>query len=64
MKETKLKNFRWKPDIVVRILEFGFLLKNTEVGAGGDEQWLKALTALPEVLSSSPSNHMVAHNHL
>ena len=27
-------------------------------------QWLKALTALLEVLSSVPSNHMVAHNHL
>jgi hypothetical protein len=27
-------------------------------------QWLRALTAaLPEVLSSLPSNHMVAHNH-
>jgi hypothetical protein len=26
--------------------------------------WLRALTALPEVLSSIPSNHMVAHNHL
>ena len=26
-------------------------------------QWLRALTA-PEVLSSIPSNHMVAHNHL
>jgi hypothetical protein len=25
-------------------------------------QWLSALTALPEVLSSIPSNHMVAHN--
>ena len=25
-------------------------------------QWLKALTAFPEVLSSIPSNHMVAHN--
>jgi hypothetical protein len=25
---------------------------------------LKALTALPEVLSSIPSNHMVTHNHL
>jgi hypothetical protein len=23
-------------------------------------QWLRALTALPEVLSSIPSNHMVA----
>jgi hypothetical protein len=26
-------------------------------------QWLRALTALPKVLSSNPSNHMVAHNH-
>jgi hypothetical protein len=27
-------------------------------------QWLRALTALLKVLSSKPSNHMVAHNHL
>ena len=27
-------------------------------------QWLRALTALPEILSSIPSNHMVSHNHL
>jgi len=27
-------------------------------------QQLRALTALPEVLSSNPSNHMVAHNYL
>jgi hypothetical protein len=27
-------------------------------------QWLRALTALPEVLSSIPSNGMMAHNHL
>jgi hypothetical protein len=26
-------------------------------------QWVRALTALPKVLSSNPSNHMVAHNH-
>jgi hypothetical protein len=24
-------------------------------------QWLRELAALPEVLSSNPSNHMVAH---
>jgi hypothetical protein len=34
------------------------------VGAGQMAQWLRALTALPEVLSSIPSNHMVVHNHL
>ena len=27
-------------------------------------QWLRALTAFLEVLSSNPSNHMVAHNYL
>jgi hypothetical protein len=27
-------------------------------------QRLRALTALPKVLSSIPSNHIVAHNHL
>jgi hypothetical protein len=27
-------------------------------------QWLRAQAALPEVLSSIPSNHMVTHNHL
>jgi len=33
-------------------------------GIGEKPQWLRALTALPEVLSSIPSNHMVAHSHL
>jgi hypothetical protein len=33
--------------------------KNLEVGGWKEAQWLKALTALPEVLSSIPSNHMV-----
>jgi hypothetical protein len=28
------------------------------------DQWVRALTALPKFLSSNPSNHMVAHNHL
>jgi hypothetical protein len=32
--------------------------------AGEMVQWLRALTALPEGLSSNPSNHMVTHNHL
>jgi len=32
--------------------------------AGELTQRLRALTALPEVLSSKTSNHMVAHNHL
>jgi hypothetical protein len=32
--------------------------------AGEMSQRLRAPTALPQVLSSNPSNHMVAHNHL
>ena len=38
--------------------------KIQRAGAGEMAQWLRALTALPEVLSSIPSNRMVAHNHL
>jgi hypothetical protein len=33
-------------------------------GAGGMAQWLRALTALLEVLSSIPSSRMVAHHYL
>jgi hypothetical protein len=33
-------------------------------GAGEMAQQIKALTALPKVLSSNPSNHMVVHNHM
>jgi hypothetical protein len=32
--------------------------------AGEMAQWLRALAALPEALSSIPSNHIVADNHL
>jgi hypothetical protein len=39
-------------------------LENVKHGAGEMAQRLTALTALPEVLSSNPSNHMVEHNHL
>jgi hypothetical protein len=37
--------------------------RKTTPGAGEMAQWLTALTALPKVLSSNPSNHMMAHNH-
>jgi hypothetical protein len=33
-------------------------------GAGEMAQRLRVLTDLPNVLSSNPTNHMVAHNHL
>jgi hypothetical protein len=34
------------------------------LGAGEMAQWLRALTALLKVLSSNPSNHTMAYNHL
>jgi hypothetical protein len=37
--------------------------KLEEQRAGKMAQWLRAPTALPKILSSNPSNHMVAHNH-
>jgi len=36
----------------------------TETWAREMAQWLRALTALPEVLSSIPSKHMVANDHM
>jgi hypothetical protein len=39
---------------------YGFWILNSGPQAGEMAQWLRALTALPEVLSSIPSNHMVA----
>jgi hypothetical protein len=38
--------------------------KRFDAGTGEMVQWLRALTVLPEVLSSILSNHIVAHNHL
>jgi hypothetical protein len=39
-------------------------MKKNVRGAGEMAQRLRALTALPEVLSSIPSNYIVAHDHL
>jgi hypothetical protein len=45
-------------------LPSSLLLKHTGWKAGEMAQRLGALTAPLEVLSSTSSNHMVAHNHL
>jgi hypothetical protein len=48
---------------VFNVILFGGPLK--KMNGGKLERWLRsegALTALPVVLSSIPSNHMVAHN--
>jgi hypothetical protein len=51
---------------LVAVLVLPYLENNQDIqyGVGEMAQWLRALTALPKVLSSSPNNHMVAHNHL
>jgi hypothetical protein len=51
-------------NMFINTMEYYSAVKNVKFGAGEMAQWLRALTALPEVLSSIPSNHMVAHNHL
>lgn len=40
------------------------MLKKKKNWAGKMAQQVRALTALPEVLSSIPSNYIMAHNHL
>jgi hypothetical protein len=46
-------------------LVFSVHQNHKEVGsrAGKMAQQVRALTVLPKVLSSNPSNHIVAHNH-
>ena len=45
-------------------MQAGTLEVQSQGGRAGLVVRLGALAALPEVLSSIPSNHMVAHNHL
>jgi hypothetical protein len=47
---------RWEGSKIWKFLEAYFQ-------AGEMAQRVRALTVLPKVLSSNPSNHMVAHNH-
>ena len=50
--QTKAKKKSW----------YGY--EKVYIGAGEMAQRLRALPTLPNVLSSIPGNHMVAHNHL
>ena len=47
-----------------KLLDVAILYSKVSSWAGEKAQQLRALSALPEVLSSIPSNHMVAPNHL
>ena len=61
IQETERKGSQIQADLgyVRKILS-----QKCKLGAGEMAQGLRALAALPEVLSSVPTNHMVAHNHL
>jgi hypothetical protein len=52
----------WNRDVLCT-LNFSFKMVSTRAGEMM-AQPLRALTALPEVLSSIPSDHMLAHSHL
>jgi hypothetical protein len=56
-----VRNKEW---IISMLHKVTYKVKVCARGAGEMAQWLRALTALPEVLSSIPSNHLVAHYHL
>jgi hypothetical protein len=52
-------------NLSVKFQPAGWSLVLTVVQRAGEmAQWLRAPTALPEILSSNPSNYMVAPNHL
>jgi hypothetical protein len=60
-KEKKfLKNIK---RIVLFLGIVWFAYQKFESWAGEMAQWVRAQTALPKVLGSNPSNHMVAHNY-
>jgi hypothetical protein len=56
-----LAHFSWGPKIFVKVKS----IKSEKTRGWRDGSAGKStLTTLPEVLSSIPSNHMVAHNHV
>ena len=61
--EVKIKSTlaRKKMSRRVSLSEMGLEKENT--GVGEMAQGLRAVTALPKVLSSNPSNHMFVYNH-
>ena len=64
---TKLRSSLLQDALLISCCDKKYSTKATEEWegwAGEMAQELEALTIFPEVLSSIPSNHMVAHNHL
>jgi hypothetical protein len=74
LKNQKKRKERKKKTMNQASFQFWYSLKNKQINKnwkssinmspGEMAQRLRALTVLLKVLSSNPSNHMVAHNHL
>ena len=63
MKEKKKKKRREEAQ-TIQGLKTKFNKDIETLGAGKPAWRIRAQATLPKVLSSIPSNHMVAHNHL
>jgi hypothetical protein len=65
MRRTKSPKWNINKDMEVSLFSDNYELRSLKVrgGAGKMAQQVRALTALPKVLSSNPSNHMMAQNH-
>jgi hypothetical protein len=65
IKRTKQHPTKWKRIFINSTSNTGLISKvYKEFKRDGEmAQQVRALTALLKVLSSNPSNHMVAHNH-
>jgi hypothetical protein len=61
MKDTKT-TYKSQPYFCTLLMNNPKMKLRKQFGAGEMAQWLRALTALPEVLSSILGNHIVAHN--
>jgi hypothetical protein len=58
------KNLSSRQNFAIDTAFADMLVKSQSSWAGEMDQQLRALVALSKVLSSIPSNHMVAHTHL
>jgi hypothetical protein len=58
-----LSNTKWSALSTSNTIQINQVIFKDIYWAGEMAQRVRVLTAPPEVLSSNPSNHMVAHNH-
>jgi hypothetical protein len=62
-KPDNFKTATWRMTQAPQFILLQRAFRNNYSMSGEMAQWVRALTALPKVLSSNPSNHMVAYNY-